>query len=208
MKIFKSIIFALLAVVLIALIYVGITVYKVSASEQEEPRNLNVIYSRENASTAIARVGVEVEDLSNLNLGTTFETEGTVAVASDFSDAEISAIQNYANEKNGPFKNVQIHFIGDDQVEGSGFVSHPQVNAPVYARGTVKQTGARSFSVDIERLEVSGVKIPSYIADIAGGRFSSYVNNILSKIEGLDIKKVEIKQSAVFFQGDVPSKIK
>lgn len=208
MKIFKTIVFAVLAIVLIALVCIGVTVYRVSASEQKDPKNLNVIYSRESASSAIARAGVEVDDLSKLNLGSAFRSEGVVSVASDFSDGEISALQNYANEKNGPFKNVQIHFIGDGQVEGSGFVSHPQVNAPVYARGTISQTGSKSFSVDVEKVEVSGVKIPSYITNIAERRFNAYVNDILSKIEGLDIKKVEIKDSSVFFEGDVPAHIK
>ena len=148
-----------------------------------------------------------IRDLSALSLGSKFNTEGTVSISDNFSDAEISAIQNGANSANGPFRDVQIHFIGDGQVEGSGFISHPQVNAPVYAKGSITNTGPKSFSVDLKGLEVGGTAIPSLLYGTIESRFNEYVNGILSEIEGLNVKNVEIKDGSVFFEGDVPQKI-
>jgi len=96
-----------------------------------ELKDLGVRYTVADAERAIQeKAGVEVSDLSKVYFGSNFATEGQVRVEQTFTDAEISAIQNYANEKAGPFKQVQIKFIGDGLVEASGYVDDPRVTIP------------------------------------------------------------------------------
>lgn len=208
MKIFKTVLLIIILLVLIGAGYGGYLYSQVKNAHAAEQVDLGVSYNVETASTAISKAGVEVSDLSNLYLGSQFVSEGTVTVSSNFSDAEISAIQNYANEANGPFKNVQLHFIGDGRIEGSGFVSHPQINAPVYAKGSVTQTGPKSFAFDLESLKVGDASIPSPVIAVVESRFTDYVNNILGSIEGLNVRKIEIGDSSAFFDGDIPKSIR
>ncbi|MFZ6015224.1 MAG: hypothetical protein ACOYUZ_02595 [Patescibacteria group bacterium] len=207
MKAVKIILIILAVLVAIALGYGGFAYYKMTRQERVD---LGIGYNREDAETAIAeKAGVEVDDLGKLYFGSDFKTQGSKAVDQVFTDAEISAIQNYANEKAGPFKEVQIHFIGGNKVEASGFVDDPRVTipGPVYVKGDVIQTGPKSFSTSIDHLQVGDYVVPRPIIETANSEFIGYVNGILGQIEGLNIENVEIQNGQVHFVGDLPEKI-
>jgi hypothetical protein len=189
------------------LAYGVITYFRITGGELKD---LGVRYTMADAERAIQeKAGVEVPDLAQVYFGSNFATEGEVYVEQTFTDAEISAIQNYANEKAGPFKQVQIKFIGNGMVEASGYVDDPRVTipGPVYVRGEVIQTGPKSFTTNIESLQVGDYKVPSAIIEKANTEFLGYVNGILSNIEGLDIESVQINNGSVDFKGSLPEKV-
>ncbi len=175
-----------------------------------ELKDLGVRYTVADAERAIQeKAGVEVSDLSKVYFGSNFATEGQVRVEQTFTDAEISAIQNYANEKAGPFKQVQIKFIGDGLVEASGYVDDPRVTipGPVYVRGEVIQTGPKSFTTNIQSLQVGDYTVPEAIIEKANTEFLGYVNGILYGIDGLNIESVQINNGSVDFKGTLPAKV-
>ncbi len=204
LKIIGAIIGAFILLVVLAAVFIY---WQISGAQQKD---LGVSYTKEDAITAIQdKAKVDVNDLSKVYFGSNFTTEGEVYVEDTFTDAEISAIQNYANESSGPFKQVQIHFIGDGKVEASGYVEDPRVTipGPVYVRGEVIQTGPKSFNTNIESLTVGNYKVPRDIIEKANSEFIGYVNGILSGIDGLNIESVRINNGSVDFKGTLPEKV-
>lgn len=202
-KIFGLII---LLVILGIIVYVG---YGLFAMRSNNVKDLGVRYSMQDYSDAVSKnAGVDVVSPEKIYLGSNFTTEGTHEINQTFTDAQISAIQNYSNESAGPFKNVQIHFIGNDIVEASAFIKDPRVNAPVYVKGSVKQTGPKSFSLATDQITVGSFSVPSAIRSQIDSGFVEYVNKILESIDGLDIKSISIENGKVNFIGNVPSKVK
>ncbi len=205
---FIKIIGIIFGILLIAIIGYGI--YSYSAITRGELKDLGVRYTEADAEYAIKdKAGVDVPNLSKVYFGSNFISEGKVYVEQTFTDAEVSAIQNYANEKAGPFKHVQIKFIGDDVVEASGYVDDPRVTipGPVYVRGKVIQTGPKSFTTNIESLQVGNYKVPKAIIQQANTEFLEYVNGILDGIDGLNIESVKINNGSVDFKGTLPAKV-
>lgn len=204
MKTFKIIAAVLGALILLA---AGYLAYVYVSRGSGQAKDLGVSYTSSDYDSAIAKAQVSVADREKLYLGSTFSTEGKIRVDQIFTDAEISAIQNTSNSHLGYFKDVQIHFQGDDKVEASGFVTHPQVNAPVYVSGKVIKTGPKSFQTSLDRLVVGSAPVLFGIKEIVNSQFNTYVNTILSKIEGLDVESVEIRDGEVRFVGSIPQKI-
>ncbi len=205
MKAFKIILLFILLIVIGVAAYVGIGYTKAKSGTQKD---LGVKYTMADYDRAVSeKAGVEVSVPEDIYFNSSFKSEGSKQIDQTFTDAEISAIQNYSNEKKGPFKNVQIHFIGNDQVEGSGLITDPRVNAPVYVKGTIKQTGSKSVSLDLQKLEVGSFNIPSALQTKISDEFVKTVNNILSGINGLSVDKIEIIDGSVRFVGSVPAKV-
>lgn len=206
LKILKVVGIAVLVLVVGAIGYVGYAYYSITRTEV---RDLGVRYTMEDYNRAVSeKAKVEVPDPGALYFGSNFRSEGTQKIDQVFTDAEISAIQNYSNEKNGPFKQVQIHFAGD-AIEASGFVDDPRVpkTGPVYVKGSIVRTGPKSFDIsNIQELRVGDYEVPAPIVQQAKGEFIGYVNDILSGIEGLSVEKIDIMDGQVRFQGSVPKK--
>lgn len=208
MKFFKWLGIACLVVIVGVLAYGGYVYYKLTRTEVKD---LGVRYTMADYTKAVKdKAGVHVPVPSDIYFGSNFKTVGTQAVDQIFSDAEISAIQNYSNEKKGPFKNVQIHFVGDNTIEASGLVLDPRVpkTGPVYVKGSIVQTGPKSFDIsNIQELRVGDYVVPQPIVQQAKTEFIGYVNGILSGIDGLNIEKVEIQNGQVKFKGNVPKQV-
>ena len=187
--------------------YLGFIYYRLTRSEVKD---LGVQYTMADYNSAVAgKAHVDVPVPSDIYFGSDFKTEGTQKIDQVFTDAEISAIQNYSNEKKGPFKNVQIHFVGD-AIEASGYVNDPRVpkTGPVYVKGSIVRTGPRSFDIsNIQELRVGDYQVPAPIVQQAKTEFINYVNNILAGIDGLNVEKVEIQNGQVHFQGNVPKRV-
>ncbi|MDF1497190.1 MAG: hypothetical protein P1P90_03960 [Patescibacteria group bacterium] len=198
----------IIGVILLAVIGYGIFSY--IQLTQGDLKDLGVRYTEEDAKIAIEeKAGVDVNDLSKVYFGSNFATEGSVPVDTTFTDSEISAIQNYANESSGPFKQVQIHFIGDGMVEASGYVEDPRVTipGPVYVKGEVVRTGPKSFTTNIESLQVGDYVVPRTIIEKANSEFLGYVNGILGNIDGLNVESIQINNGSVDFKGDLPERV-
>jgi hypothetical protein len=192
------------------LITTGVIIYLYLQITSAEQKDLGVRYTKEHAEYALEeKAGVDVNDLSKIFFGSSFATEGSVPVDTSFTDSEISAIQNYANESVGPFKQVQIHFIGDGMVEASGYVEDPRVTipGPVYVKGEVIRTGPKSFSTNIESLQVGNYTVPRAIIEKANTEFLGYVNGLLSEIDGLNVESVQINNGSVDFKGTLPERV-
>jgi len=187
--------------------YLGFIYYQLSRAEVKD---LGVRYTMADYNNAVAgKAHVDVPVPSDIYFGSDFKTEGTQKIDQVFTDAEISAIQNYSNEKKGPFKNVQIHFAGNS-IEASGLVMDPRVpkTGPVYVKGMIARTGPRSFDItNVQELRVGDYQVPAPVVQQAKTEFINYVNNILSGIDGLNVEKVEIQNGQVHFQGNVPKKV-
>jgi hypothetical protein len=199
-----------IAIGVLLLIAAGVVIYLYLQITSAEQKDLGVRYTMEDAKTAIEeKAGVDVNDLSKIYFGSNFATDGSVPVDTTFTDAELSAIQNYANESAGPFKQVQIHFIGDGMVEASGYVEDSRVTipGPVYVRGEVLRTGPKSFTTNIESLTVGDYTVPRTIIEKANTEFLGYVNGLLSDIEGLNVESIQINNGSVDFKGTLPERV-
>ncbi len=179
--------------------------------QNPKQKDLNVKYTMADYDNAVkTKAKVEIPVPGNLYLGSTFTTEGSQKIDQTFSDAEVSAIQNYSNEANGPIKNVQIHFTGNNGAEASFQTNFKyegkEINYPIYVKGTVSQTGPKSFSVKTSQLKAGNLTVPSFITQKAETEFTNYVNSILSNISSLNVEKVEINNGSVRFVGTIPTK--
>lgn len=207
MKILKYFLAAVLAIIIGTGCYVGYGVWKATHGKQVD---LGIKYSEQTYDDAVAKkAGVFVNDKGSLYLGSKFRTEGEQHIDQTFSSEEISAIQNYSNSTKGPFRDVQIKFLGNNQIEASGMVNDPRIKipGPVYVKGTLWNTGPRSFDIAVSDLKVGDYAVPAPIVAQAKTEFIGYVNNILSGIDGLKVEKVEIKDGGVRFVGDIPKKV-
>lgn len=207
MKAVKAILAIILALIVGGAAYAGYAVWQLTHGRQVD---LGVKYTEATYDEAVAKkAGVFVNDKGSLYFGSKFRTEGSKRIEQTFSDAEISAIQNYSNSTKGPFRDVQIKFHGDGSVEASGIVLDPRIKipGPVYVKGTLWNTGPRSFDIAVQDLKVGDYDVPAPIVAQAKGEFIGYVNNILAGIDGLKVEKVEIQEGGVKFTGDVPEKV-
>jgi hypothetical protein len=207
MKALKILLGIVLALVISGAAYAGYAYWQLTHGTQKD---LGVRYTEETYDQAVAgKAGVFVNDKGSLYFGSNFRTEGQKRIDEVFSDAEISAIQNYSNSTKGPFRDVQIKFLGNNQVEASGMVLDPRIPipGPVYVKGTVWNTGPRSFDIAVSDLKVGDYTVPAPIVSQAKQEFIGYVNGILSGIDGLKVEKVEINPGSVRFVGDIPEKI-
>lgn len=206
MRVFKWVLFA---VVVAVLMYVGYLIWGYTKIHSGTPRDLGVRYNSADYDSAVSsKAGVKVTGRESLALGSDFQVQGSKKIDQTFTDAEISAIENVSNATSGPFKDVQIHFVGGNQVEASGFITDSRVNAPVYVKGNVVSTGSKTFSVNISAIEAGSFVIPPGVKEIISSQFSSYVNGILAKITPLNVEKVEISNGSVHFVGTIPEVVK
>lgn len=207
MKYLKIFLVMVLVLVVGAVGYLGWSAWKITHGAQID---LGVKYTEQTYDEAVAKkAGVFVNDKGSLYLGSKFRTEGQQKIDQVFTDAEISAIQNYSNSTKGPFRDVQIKFLGNNQVEASGIVLDPRIKipGPVYVKGSLWNTGPRSFDIAVSDLKVGDYTVPAPIVAQAKGEFIGYVNNILAGIDGLKVEKVEINPGGVRFVGDIPQKV-
>lgn len=198
--------FIVLAVLILAC--AGYFVFSVTKFRNGEVLDLGVKYSYKDYTEAVeGKAQVSVKNPSALYLGSTFQTSGSKHVEQDFTNTEISAIQNYSNDKSGPFRDIQIAFHSDGSVEASGMVVDTRINAPIYAKGTINRTGDRSFEIKTSTIIAGQYVLPSALRKIVDDKFGAYINSILKNIDGLKVEKIEFKDGAVNFVGDVPAKI-
>ena len=208
MKIFKWMML-IIAVIIIGLVAYG--VYAYSQIKNNKQKDLGVKYTIEDYNKAVKeKAKVEVPVPGDLYLGSNFKTDGSQQVDLTLSDAEVSAIQNYSNNVKGPIDKVQIKFLGGNKAEAS-FVTNfsyqgQKINYPIYVKGTVNNTGAKSFGIKVDKLQAGALAVPGVITKRAESEFISYVNNILGGINGLDVQKVEIQAGSVHFVGKIPTK--
>ncbi|MEI7690262.1 MAG: hypothetical protein WCI63_01410 [bacterium] len=208
MKVFKWI---LLIVTIIIIALIGYGIFAFTQIKSNKQKDLGVKYTIADYNQAVKeKAKVDVPIPGALYLGSTFKTEGSQQVDLTLSDAEVSAIQNYSNNLKGPINNVQIKFLGGKKAEAS-FVTNftyqgRKINYPIYVKGDVYNTGAKSFGVKVDKLQAGALSVPGVITKRAESEFTSYVNNILSGINGLDVQKVEINNGSVHFVGTIPTK--
>jgi len=208
MKIFK---WVLLIVAIIILALIGYGVFAFTQIKSNKQKDLGVKYTIADYNQAVKeKAKVDVPVPGDLYLGSTFKTEGSQQVDLTLSDAEVSAIQNYSNNLKGPINNVQIKFLGDKKAEAS-FVTNftyqgQKINYPIYVKGDVYNTGPKTFGAKVDKLQAGALSVPGVITKRAESEFTSYVNNILSGINGLDVQKVEINNGSVHFVGKIPTK--
>ena len=208
MKIFLWILGIIAVLIIVVGVFIG---YSYKQLQNPKQKNLGVKYTMADYDNAVkTKAKVEVPVPSSLYLGSNFVAEGSQKIDQIFSDAEISAIQNYSNEAKGPIKDVQIHFTGNNGAEASFLTNFNyegrQINYPIYVKGTVNQTGPKSFDVKTSQLKAGNLSVPSFIAQKAETEFSSFVNSILANISTLNVEKVEINNGSVHFVGTIPTK--
>ncbi|MBU2632546.1 hypothetical protein KKG52_02410, partial [Patescibacteria group bacterium] len=173
-------------------------------------KDLGVTYTMADYDRAVKeKAKIEVNNPSDLCLTCSFKTEGSQKVDLTLSNAETSAIQNFSNSTKGPIKNIQIKFSGKE-TEASFVTDFTyqgiEIKYPVYVKGNFWNTGSKSFYISVEKLEAGNLSIPGSLKKRAEREFMSYVNNILSGIDGLSVEKVEINNGSVNFVGDIPTK--
>jgi len=207
MKIIKWLGISLL-ILIIALLGYGYFSYRSIMTPDAKVVDLGITYSEADAKRAIVeKAGVELDDITGLYLGSDPKTEGFKSVDAVFSNAEVSAAGNYANSEKGPFNNVQVKMLGNNEGEASGFLSVKEISAPVYVKGKVTVSGPKSFSIKASELRVGKYNVPLSLVRMVETKFNSYLNSQLDKVEGLEIERVEINNGQVHFVGQVPSKV-
>ncbi len=208
MKFFKWLGIACLVLIVGLVAYGGYTYYKITRAEVKD---LGVRYTPADYATAVKdKAKVDVPSPTDVYFGASLKTQGSHKVDQVFTNAEFSAIENTLNAAKGPFRDVQIRFLGNDTMEASFNVTDPRVpkTGPVYVKSTVARTGPRSFDMpDVQELRVGDYVVPQPIVQQAKTEFLNYVNGQLGQVEGLNVEKIDIQNGQFRFQGSLPDKV-
>jgi len=208
LKILKWLGLVILVVIIAVVGYLGFSYYQLTRTQVKD---LGVRYTPADYAKAVKdKAKVDVPVPSDVYFGADIRTEGSHKIDQTLTNAEFSAMENTFNEKNGPFRDVQIKFDGNNTMEASFYVMDPRVpkTGPVYVKSTVAQTGPKSFDMpDVQEVRVGDWKVPAPIVSQAKTEFLNYVNGKLGQVNGLNVQNIDIQNGQLHFVGSVPDKV-
>lgn len=120
-------------------------------------KKVDVTYTETDFNSALAKSGVVIDDIEEINLLTlannNFTTNGTTEVETSFTNAEMSALIDKANANGGPISDFRVSFNGNNEGEISfkltdaflGFIEDQNMIfnyfiSPVASAGGIKET--------------------------------------------------------------------
>lgn len=202
-----------------------------------KPKDLGIVYTAEDLKKMDSELGIEVEKITEeTSISDSLVTSGKKEVDASFSNAEVTAQINRWQSywKYTPFKQVQFKVNPDGTAEASGildvnrlegFITYfgystadlqkglDYINAsnmpelPIYIKGT-GSVDNNIVNLNFEKVEVYGFTLPADINSAAETGLEAIGGNVLTKVEGLDVEKIEAKNGEAYFKGTVPETTK
>lgn len=202
-----------------------------------KPKDLGIEYSEADLLKMDTKLGIAVEKISDeTSIEDSLVTSGKNKVDASFTNEEVTAQINRWRDywKYTPFKQVQFKVNPDGTAEASGildvnrlegFITYfgyssadlqkglDYINAsnmpelPIYIKGTGSVEN-NVVNLNFDTVEVYGFTLPADINAAAAKGLETIGGNVLNKVEGLDVEKIEAKNGEAYFKGTVPETTK
>jgi hypothetical protein len=194
-----------LAVVLVLLL-IGAGVAFAVVRSMGSPRDLGVTYTEADYWSALKKSGMQVKNATAAEdwANTDARYSGSKPLDAVFSDSEVSALLNYSHMGGWPISRVQVRLTGGSGVELAGAAQIAGTEYPFHATGTAAITGA-AVSGSASSAEVFGATIPGQYLEPGSEWLVGVINERLSRVKGLDIKKAEVVAGGLHLVGAVPA---
>ncbi len=181
---------------------------------QSEPQDLGVTYTEQDFVNALKKANVKVEfkpGAPSENMETVYE--GEVPVDVTYTPAEASALINYWNSPKVPIDQVQVVFpepappTATKKAEVSLIVIYQGNKYPIYLVFIGDMKG-KTLTGKLDVLKIGIIPIPQTYKELAEKEILDLLNSRFERMEGLDIKTIEIKDGKVHIIGTFPAIVK
>lgn len=199
-----------------------------------KPKDLGITYTEADLKNMDDTLGIEVQKITTeVPVQESLKFDGTKEVDSSFTNAEVTAQINRWSEywQYTPFKNMQFRVNSDNTVEASGVLDITRLNGfisyfgysssdldkgleyihaanapelPIYLKGSASVEN-NNLTIDLTSVEVYNFGVPADITAKAETGLEAIGEQVINKVEGLDIKKLEAKDGQTYLSGIVPA---
>jgi len=222
----------LIAAVALGLGYLGLLPGVSSVFGSDKPRDLGIRVGEADLASGRAKSGMSFVELppTTSPVGS-IRHSGQVAVSQTFTDRELTALARASRWIYNPFQDVQIKIGNDGSMEASGILRVDRLNGYAQATGVssevvkavmerlqilpnsappfyIRLTGSvvdNRVSGDILQLEIGRLTVPSNLISENKGAIISFLNDKITKIQGLSVKSATLTNGAVRFEGTLPA---
>ena len=194
------------------------------------PKEVKVEWSEEDWQSYLEKGNITfTEDRASIDdiLTGNYQGIGAEPIDTFVTNEEVSAMINMTTKETGLFQDVNMRFLGDDRMEVSGTIGdnidtliekYPEVAkyekylAPakgktVYMKTTLKNVTGNNFEAHVEDLRLGNLPLPEKVVNKNMTEVGTMANNILDKIEGLNIEKFDITEEGFHYKGTIPTQI-
>jgi len=202
----------------------GYAFYKMS-----QPKDVK--FDKKDVESFYDKVGIDNEDylpsVEEILAGKAFPS-GELKINDSFTSAEVTAVIQDASDKDDYFQDVNVRFIGKDQVEVFATVSENIDNiyeiAPdletydfvidrlkgqqLYYVGDVSYDEENGFNLSVDELKVGLFKIPADMINEYSETVESLLNSTVVNMGGFGIESMKISEDNLDFVGSIPEKLK
>lgn len=204
--------FAIIGLILLAglvLGYLGFVPILSDLMGTNKPRDLGVSYSEVNYASGLDKVpGVIVLNPEYLCVTCSYTSTGSVAVNTNFTQEEFTAMMNKRNSQVGPLRDAQFKFNSDGTVEATGLLIDPRITGPVYVKGTIDSASGRSASLKVDYAEIGRIPLTGDQAVVAQQLANDTIQKTFSQNPGLSITSISIEEGKINFNGTLPKEVK
>ena len=152
---------------------------------------------------------------------------GELRIDDSFTSAEITAVIQDASDRKDYFQEVNVRFIGEDNVEvfatvsediddiydiapdleNYDFVIQKLKGQQIYYVGDVVYDKNAGFQLEVEKLKVGLFKIPVDMINEYDSVIEELLNNTVIDIGGFGIESMKIEEDSLDFIGTIPEKL-
>jgi hypothetical protein len=211
MSAIKIIGIGIIGLVLLGVIVLGYLGFVPGVSDlmgTNKPKDLGVSFSETNYASGMAKVpGAIVLNPEYLCANCAYTSTGSVAVNTNFTQEEFSAMINKRNSTIGPLRDAQFKFNADGTVEASGKIVDPRITGPVYVKGKIDFANGRSAALKLDLAQIGNIPLPADQAKIAQDIANDTIQKTFAQNPGLSITSITIEEGKVNFDGTLPKDV-
>lgn len=199
-----------------------------------KPRDLGIVTSEQDASSAKEKSGVSFESIVSTTSPTdSLKFEGSTKINTSFTDKEVMAYAFGNKWKYNILPGAHLKFNPDGSLEVAGTLRVDRLpgyakahkipeadikqvldavklfptNPPIYIKANPTISN-NQVSIDVQKITVGKLELPSTLTTQNSGAISSFVQEkIFKPVPGLDIQDLKISDSKLVFKGTFPKTI-
>lgn len=207
-KIIGAGIIGLVILGVLVLAYLGFVPILSDLMGTNKAKDLGVTYSEANYASGLDKVpGAIVLNPQYLCATCPYTSSGSVAVNTNFTQEEFTAMMNKRNSQVGPLRDAQFKFNADGTVEGSGILIDPRVSGPVYVKGKIDSASGRNATLKLDYAEIGKLPLTGDQAKIAEQLANDIIQKTFAQNPGLSITDISIEEGKINFNGTLPKEV-
>ena len=193
-------------------------------------KNLNVKWGKKDYDSCVQKSKVKLEAVQKLNIiqlaEGNFKSSGKNNVEATYTNEEISALLSTTNNELGPIKDVKVKFLGNNEAEATftvtdriwDYASKANIknidlvkgkvnNLPVYLKAKVNKASNKTVAVEIEKISVGRLALPSGIEKEVEKAVVPVINDIMQKYDSFSMEQLNFDNNGLHFKGTLPAQV-